>query len=109
MSGKRQNHQLKLDFGDEARGETSSVVQEGTETLVANRATESPAKTDRLMEVHGEVTAGTALPADVNSIIPTPLQRARHQTLGRVDLLIAPFGERGFILRAFEPHLPLGQ
>jgi RNA-directed DNA polymerase len=50
MSGERQNYQLKLDFGDEARGETSSVAREGTETLVANRATESPAKTDTLME-----------------------------------------------------------
>jgi RNA-directed DNA polymerase len=50
MSGKRQNHQLKLDFESEARSETPSVVSEGTETLAADRTTESPAGTDMLME-----------------------------------------------------------
>jgi RNA-directed DNA polymerase len=50
MSGKRQNDQLKLDFGANARSETPRVAYEGTETLVANRAAESPAKTDKLME-----------------------------------------------------------
>jgi hypothetical protein len=29
--------------------------------------------------------------------------------LGRIDFVIAPLGERGFILGAFEPHLPLAQ
>ena len=50
MSGKRQNNQLKLDFEAEARSETPSAALEGTETLAANRRTESPAKTDTLME-----------------------------------------------------------
>jgi RNA-directed DNA polymerase len=50
MSGKRQNHQLKLDFGGERRSETPRIVCKGTETLVANRATESPAQADKLME-----------------------------------------------------------
>ena len=50
MSGKRQNHQLRLDFGVDTRSETPRVAIEETETLAANRTTESPAKTDRLME-----------------------------------------------------------
>ncbi len=50
MSGKRQNDQLRLDFGAEARSETPSLASEGTETLAANRSTESPAKTETLME-----------------------------------------------------------
>ena len=50
MSGKRQNHQLQLDFGDGGRSETPATRVEGTETLAANRATESPAQTDRVME-----------------------------------------------------------
>jgi hypothetical protein len=50
MSGKRQNYQLKLDFEADRRSETPGVGSEGTETLAANRATESPAKTDTLME-----------------------------------------------------------
>jgi RNA-directed DNA polymerase len=50
MSGKRQNHQLKLDFEGAATSETPSALSEGTETLAANRGTESPANTDTLME-----------------------------------------------------------
>jgi len=50
MSGKRQNYQMKLEFAGEARSETPGDASEGTETLVADRATESPAKTDTLME-----------------------------------------------------------
>jgi RNA-directed DNA polymerase len=50
MSGKRQNDQLKLDFAAESRSETPRAADKGTETLGANRATESPAKTDTLME-----------------------------------------------------------
>jgi RNA-directed DNA polymerase len=50
MGGKRQNHQLRLDFGEEAKSETRSVPVEATETLTADRATESPAKTDTLRE-----------------------------------------------------------
>ncbi len=49
MSGKRQNHQLKLAFAVESRSETPRVADRGTETLAANRTTESPAKTDTLM------------------------------------------------------------
>ena len=40
-------------------------------------------------------------------IVPAPLQRARHQALGGIDLQIAPLGERRFVLGAFDPHLPL--
>jgi RNA-directed DNA polymerase len=50
MSGKRQNYQLKLDLAAESRSETPRAADKGTETLAANRATESPAKTDTLME-----------------------------------------------------------
>ena len=50
MSGKRQNYQLKLDFGADWRSETPRIGSEGIETLAANRATENPAKTDTLME-----------------------------------------------------------
>jgi RNA-directed DNA polymerase len=50
MSGKRQNHQMKLDFAADRRSETPRVGSEGTETLAANRATESPALTGTLME-----------------------------------------------------------
>jgi hypothetical protein len=42
-------------------------------------------------------------------VIPAPLQCARHQTLGRVDFLIAPLGECSFVLGTFNPHLPLTQ
>jgi RNA-directed DNA polymerase len=50
MSGKRQNHQLELDFAAEGRSETPSAGSEGSETLAVNRVSESPAKTDTLME-----------------------------------------------------------
>jgi RNA-directed DNA polymerase len=50
MSGKRQNNQLRLDFEGGVRSETPKIAGEGTETLAADRATESPAKTDTLME-----------------------------------------------------------
>jgi RNA-directed DNA polymerase len=50
MSGKRQNNQLQLDFEAESRSETPRAADKGTETLAADRATESPAKTDMLME-----------------------------------------------------------
>jgi len=50
MSGKRQNNQLKLGFAAESRSETPRAADKGTETLAANRTTESPAKTDTLME-----------------------------------------------------------
>jgi hypothetical protein len=42
-------------------------------------------------------------------VVPAPLQCARYQTIGGIDLLVAPLGERHFILGAFEPHLPLAQ
>jgi RNA-directed DNA polymerase len=50
MSDKRQKNQLKLAFMGEGRSETPRSVREGTEALMAERRTESPAKTDRLME-----------------------------------------------------------
>ena len=37
------------------------------------------------------------------SLIPAPFQCGRDQTLGRIDFLIAPLGERGFILGTLEP------
>ena len=43
------------------------------------------------------------------SIIPAAFQCGCDQTLGRIHFLIAPLGERGFILGPFEPHLPLAQ
>jgi RNA-directed DNA polymerase len=50
MSEKRQNNQLELAFAAESRSETPRAADKGTETLAANRATESLAKTDTLME-----------------------------------------------------------
>jgi RNA-directed DNA polymerase len=50
MSGKRQNNQLTLDFEAESRSEAPRVAIEGTGTLAANRDTESPAETEKLME-----------------------------------------------------------
>jgi RNA-directed DNA polymerase len=50
MNGKRQNDQFELDFGAEVRSETPSLASGGTETFMANRAIESPAKTESLME-----------------------------------------------------------
>ena len=42
-------------------------------------------------------------------IVPAALQCTRYQTMGRINFLIAPLGERGFILGTFETHLPLAQ
>jgi hypothetical protein len=42
-------------------------------------------------------------------IVPAVLRRARHQTLGGINLLIAPLGEHGFVLGTFESNLPLAQ
>src|SRR5580692_1616980 len=39
--------------------------------------------------------------------VPAPFQCGGHQSLRRVDLLIASLGKRGLILGALEPHLPL--
>jgi RNA-directed DNA polymerase len=50
MSDKRQKNQLKLAFMAEGRNETPRSVSGGTEALMAERRTESPAKTDSLME-----------------------------------------------------------
>jgi len=49
-SGKRQKNQLRLAFEAESRSETPRVAIEGTETLPANRDTESPAIAETLME-----------------------------------------------------------
>ena len=50
MSGKRQNHELRLDFDAPARSEAPSADGGGTETLATSRDTESPATADTLME-----------------------------------------------------------
>ena len=42
-------------------------------------------------------------------VVPAPLQCARYQAIGRINLLIPPLRERHLILGAFEPHLPLAQ
>jgi RNA-directed DNA polymerase len=51
MSGKRQNIQLRLAFGEEGRSEAPKAPGEGSETLTAKRMIESPAKNhEQLME-----------------------------------------------------------
>jgi RNA-directed DNA polymerase len=51
MSGKRQNNQLRLAFGEEGRSEAPKAPGEGSETLTAKRISESPAKnSEQLME-----------------------------------------------------------
>src|ERR1022692_1061352 len=51
MSGKRQNNQLRLAFGEEGRSEAPKAPGEGSETLTAKRISESPAKNnEQLME-----------------------------------------------------------
>jgi RNA-directed DNA polymerase len=51
MSGKRQNNQLRLAFGEETRSEAPQASGEGSETLTAKRMIESPASNDeQLME-----------------------------------------------------------
>ena len=50
MSGKRQNNQLRLAFGEEGRSEAPMASGEGSETLTAKRMTESPANHEQLME-----------------------------------------------------------
>ena len=49
-STKRQKIQLELAFPSDGAGETSSVLAEGTEVLVADRGSESPECTEQLME-----------------------------------------------------------
>jgi RNA-directed DNA polymerase len=51
MSGKRQNNQNQLAFLFDEGSEAPRSEAEGTETLRAERATESPAEDQRLMEV----------------------------------------------------------
>src|SRR5438128_3466392 len=50
MSTKRQNNQLELAFLTESRSEPPRGVREGTEALMKDRGTESPASTEPLME-----------------------------------------------------------
>jgi RNA-directed DNA polymerase len=50
MSDKRQKNQLELAFKEESKSEAPRTSGEGTESLVANRQTESPAIGERLME-----------------------------------------------------------
>src|SRR6266446_3326440 len=51
MSDKRQKNQLVLAFLDESRSEAPRVSAEGTESLVAEGRTESPAIGEQLEEV----------------------------------------------------------
>ena len=50
MSDKRQKNQLGLAFPEEGRSEAPTALREGTESLTAERAPESPAIGERLME-----------------------------------------------------------
>ena len=50
MSGKRQKSQMKLAFEAGGEGEAFETLHEGTEPSTAQRGTESPASTERLME-----------------------------------------------------------
>ena len=51
MSGKRQNNQLRLSFGEEGRSEAPMAPGEGSETLTAKCISESPANnSEQLME-----------------------------------------------------------
>ena len=51
MSGKRQNIQLRLAFGEEGRSEAPKAPGEGSETLTAKRISESPANnSEQMME-----------------------------------------------------------
>jgi RNA-directed DNA polymerase len=50
MSGKRQNNQLRLAFGEEGRSEAPMASGEGSETLAAKCGNESPANHEQLME-----------------------------------------------------------
>ena len=51
MSGKRQNNQLRLAFGEETRSEAPMALGEGSETPTAKRRIESPANNNQqLME-----------------------------------------------------------
>src|SRR5712691_11064083 len=47
---KQQNIQMKLDFSSALTGEARGVAGEETESSVATSGSESPARTDRLME-----------------------------------------------------------
>ncbi len=50
MSGKRQNNQLRLSFGEEGRSEAPTAPCGGSETPTAKRMSESPAIPQQLME-----------------------------------------------------------
>jgi RNA-directed DNA polymerase len=50
MSDERQNVQAKLDLQSGTKGEALQTRPEATEALAAVWATESPARTDRLIE-----------------------------------------------------------
>lgn len=50
MSEERQKNQMQLAFSEEPKGEAPRTEGEGTESLAAERGTESAAGTERLME-----------------------------------------------------------
>ena len=58
MSDKRQKNPMQLAFPTAKRSEAPGIVAGGTESLAAERGTESPAETERLME---EVVGGENL------------------------------------------------
>ncbi len=50
MSGKRQKTPLRLALGGEGRSEAPTAPREGAESFAAERMSESPAKSEQLME-----------------------------------------------------------
>jgi len=69
MSAKRQKNQLQmvLAFTDEGRSEAPKARREGTESLTAKRACESPAIPEQLME-EVEERGGTTAGAKVSGL-----------------------------------------
>ena len=65
MSTKRQNNQLELAFLTESRSEPPRGVREGTEALMKDRGTESPASTEPLMEEVVERENCNVMPQDI--------------------------------------------
>ena len=43
----------------------------------------------------------------LHGFVPPALKGCSDQPVGGVDLLVTPFGELGFVLGAFDAHLPL--
>ena len=67
MSDKRQKNQLVLAFTEEGRSDAPKASREGTESLTAKRACESPAIPEQLME-EVEERGGTTAGAKVSGL-----------------------------------------